>query len=98
MNWYEKFKVGQEVRVVKEVPHWEFPNGGGCSWNNEINKMHKTVGKVYKIIDIDKFTGYQLDTGNELGMDYWYPVDSLDSVSVVGRQLLFEFYEGILPC
>jgi len=86
MQWYDKFKVGQEVKVVKKVTVWRFPNAGECSWARD---MDSTIGKTYKIIVIDKSVGYQLDTEGELGYNYWYPVESL--VDIKGRQLLFDF-------
>jgi hypothetical protein len=96
MEWFEKFKVGQEVRVVKKVPCWVLPDDGGTNWNNEY--MDKTIGSVYKIIRIDDFVGYLLFTqisvvseGYTCLFDYWYPVESLESVNVKGQQLVFNF-------
>jgi len=88
MKWYEKFKVGQEVRVTKKVAAWRFPNDGGCSWARD---MDKTVGKTYKIIKINRSVGYLLDTYDNVGYDYWYPAESLQLL--VGVQLLFSFME-----
>ena len=91
MQWYEKFKVGQQVKVVKKIVMWKFDDGGrGCSWT--VN-MDETVGKVYEIIVIDKDVGYQLNTQlsdryNDYKYDYYYPVESLAGV---GGQLLFSF-------
>ena len=96
MQWYEKFKVGQQVKVVKRVGCWVFPrpHGGGCNWTSD---MDETVGKVYKIVEIDKFVGYRLDTqisdiyypDDAEKYDYYYPVESLAGV---GGQLVFSFY------
>lgn len=92
MEWFEKFKVGQNVRVVKKVLIWKLPNGGGCSWNDD---MDITVGKVYKILEIIKETGYKLLTENNTynNWNYWYPAESLACVNVKGKQLLFDFME-----
>jgi len=88
MKWYEKFKVGQEVKVTKKVIVWRFPNDGGCSW---ARGMDETVGKIYKIVDIDVHIGYRLDTDSKVEYDYWYPVESLQGMA--GIQLLFNFME-----
>lgn len=98
MKWYEKFKVGQEVKVVKKIASWTFVNGGGTSWTSP--EMDKTIGKTYKIKTVKKTVGYQLltekdfpyehdDMGGEIGFNYWYPVESLACVK--GEQLLFNF-------
>ena len=90
MEWYEKFKVGQKVRVVKKVLVWKLPDGGGTGWNPHY--MDKTIGNVYEIREIRKRTGYQLGTGEGgLPMNYWYPVESLVLERVKGEQLLFSF-------
>jgi len=92
MQWYEKFKVGQEVRVVKKVPSWEY--GIECGWNLT-GVIDKTVGKVYEIIRINSNIGYLLATDKQTGQDFWYPVESLEEKNVKGRQLLFNFmYEA----
>jgi len=88
MKWYDKFKVGQEVRVVKKVLVWRFPNKGGCSWAPD---MDRSIGKTYQIIVIDKSVGYQLDTENEFGYNYWYPIESFSKPK--GVQLLFSFMD-----
>ena len=86
MNWYEKFKVGQKVRVVKKVNHWD-----GADW---VTEMNQTMGKVYKIVQINKGVGYRLSTQIRVDFsrtlwDYYYPVESLACVK--GEQLLFSF-------
>lgn len=97
MKWYEKFKVGQRVRVVKKVVRWRYDNysgdgytGRGASW---VVDMDGSIGKVYKIIDIDSDVGYLLEPDkrafNQGG--YWYPVEALRGL--VGEQLTFSFYE-----
>lgn len=88
MKWFEKFKVGQKVKVIRKATHWIY-GGTSVSWNSEA--MDKTIGKIYKIDFIDKSAGYRLSTGVELGFDYYYPVESLASVKVKGKQLLFNF-------
>ena len=93
MEWFKKFKIGQEVRVVKKIAKWGY-EGMGASWNDW--GMNKTIGKVYKIIEIEKSTGYRLHTKLPVGYaddlwDFWYPMESLEAVNVKGRQLLFEF-------
>lgn len=89
MKWYEKFKVGQKVRVVRKTKTWEFPDGGGCDWNSDY--MNQTIGKIYRIVEVNKKVGYRLETYFEIGSDYFYPVDSLAGVK--GEQLLFSFME-----
>ena len=89
MKWYEKFKVGQKVRVIKKVLVWRLPGGGGSGWNSCY--MDKTIGNVYEIRKIDKHTGYQLWPEGKAGMGYWYPVESLAPERVKGQQLLFNF-------
>lgn len=88
MKWYEKFRVGQRVRVVKKVMNWDYDLP--MSWNSE-GIMDKTVGRVYKILTVDRVLGYALDTRNDVGGMYWYPVESLEEENVKGRQLLFNF-------
>lgn len=95
MKWYEKFRVGQEVRVIKKVITWHFENfighgmaGRGASW---VYDMDKTIGKVLEIVEIDKDVGYRLDTIKEFGYNYWYPVEALQESVLVGEQLLFGF-------
>lgn len=83
MQWFEKFKVGQKVKVVKFIDCWD-----GMSW---VSGMNNTIGKVYKIKRVDFSSGYQLWTDYELGDNYWYPEESL--ASLVGEQLLFDFME-----
>ena len=89
MKWYEKFKVGQKVRIIKKVSTWILPGGGGTKWSSRY--MDGTIGKVYEIRRIDRGIGYQLGTGIEGGMNYWYPVESLAPERVKGEQLLFSF-------
>lgn len=50
MKWYDKFKVGQKVRVVKKIQEWDYDDMG-ASWND--GGMDKTMSKVYKIIRFD---------------------------------------------
>lgn len=93
-NWTPKYKVGQEVRVVKKIDTWHY-NGHGMGWNKS-GTMKGTIGNVYTIIDIEKGCGYQLNTqvGMELGSmkwDFWYPDESLKLKSVKGEQYLFDF-------
>lgn len=88
MKWYEKFRVGQKVRVVKKVAAWKLP-GGGTTWNSRF--MDRSVGRVYKIVEIHKGTGYRLETRKELNYAFWYPVESLEEINVKGKQLLFNF-------
>ena len=84
MKRYEKFKVGQEVRVVRKIAVWQ-----GASW---VSGMNKTMNKIYKIKDVDEYIGCLLDTANDAGRSYWYSSESL--ACVVGQQLLFSFMEG----
>lgn len=90
MKWYEKFKVGQKVRVVRKVDSWNY--GGRTDW---VENMNQTIGKTYKIAEIDKYIGYrlctQLKTGFSSFYNYWYPLKSLACVK--GEQLLFSFME-----
>ena len=86
MKWYEKFKVGQKVKVVKKVNHWD-----GADW---VENMNQTVGKIYKVAKIDKSAGYRLSTQIPVAFsatlwDYCYPIESLSCVK--GEQLLFNF-------
>ncbi|KKN73101.1 hypothetical protein LCGC14_0404100 [marine sediment metagenome] len=94
MKWYKKFEVGQEVRVTKIVFSWNY--GSLVMWNSDGGSvgrnMNRTVGRVYKISVINKDLGYLLDTVNDVGQMFWYPVDSLGTL--VGQQLLFSFMEG----
>jgi len=88
MAWFDKFKVGQEVKVVRKIDSWRAYGGLGVSWNSD---MDKTIGKAYKIVYIDKHCGYQLQTEKDTyhEYNYWYPVESLAYVK--GKQLLFNF-------
>ncbi len=90
MKRYEKFKVGQKVRVVEKVQRWRFNGGGGADWAYQ---MDKTIGKVFEIIEIDKYIGYRLETRdfNNYDFNYWYSVESLQKSVLVGEQLLFSF-------
>ncbi len=90
MKWHEKFKVGQKVKVVKEVVSWELTNGGGAGWELS-GRMDKSIGRVYEIIEIDMGLSYKLSTRDELEWNYWYPAESLEAVNIKGRQLLFDF-------
>lgn len=95
MEWYEEFKIGQEVRVVKKVECWKYC-GGSTDWNSQF--MDGTLGKVYKIIEIEETAGYKLHTQiptpyDRYLYDYYYPVESLTCVNVKGQQLLFSFME-----
>lgn len=83
MQWYEKFKVGQKVNVVKRIDSWL-----GASW---VKKMDGTINKTYEILDIDEYIGYLLSTTNDVGRTFWYSVESLAYVK--GQQLLFDFME-----
>ncbi len=94
MEWYEKFRVGQEVKVVKCVQEWNY--GMLTYWNNKY--MDGTVGKIYTIQEIRKNTGFNLNTrisfernGQNSFWDYFYPAESLESVKVKGQQLMFSF-------
>ena len=93
MKWYEKFKVGQKVKVVRKVDVWSFNERGGASW---VSGMDNTIGKLYEIVQINKDVGYQLLTDETAGdtfyyypMNYWYPLESLGHIK--GEQLLFSF-------
>jgi len=88
MQWYEKFSIGQEVRVVRKVDDWSY--GYGASW---VDGMNQTINKVYKIIQIRTNVGFQLNTGdNDKWIpDYWYPAEALADVK--GQQLLFNFMD-----
>lgn len=85
MKWYEKFKVGQNVRVVKKVMNWHFDKytggsrGRGADW---VYGMDKTIGKVYRIVRIDADVGYRLETDKvpPSKYNYWYPVESLQGL------------------
>ena len=89
MEWYEKFKVGQEVKVIRKTGNWNY--GEPASW---VPQMDSTVGKVYKIRRVDKSIGCQLTLTAENLCNYWYPAEAL--VGVKGIQLLFKFYEGVV--
>ena len=88
-EWYDKFKVGQEVRVVKKVASWKV--GGQTTKWNIAGDMDITIGKIYKIKQIGKRVGFQLWTEKDVKYkcNYWYPVNALQVL--VGRQLLFNF-------
>lgn len=89
MEWYNKFKVGQEVRVVEKIQDWRFNGRGGATW---VCQMDRTINKVFRIIDINADRGYLLNTsGIGLEWNYWYPVESLQEPAFVGEQLLFDF-------
>lgn len=95
MEWYNKFKVGQKVKVVKRVGNWNYESRQ-IGWNNKY--MDRTISQVYKIIEIKRETGYKLHTqilvdwGDKL-YDYWYPAESLESPVKIGEQLLFSFMD-----
>ncbi len=94
MEWFEKFKVGQKVKVVKGVKFWYFKESScptGATWDID---MDITIGKVFEIICIDKNIGYRLKTDKitHCKYNYWYPMESLRILA--GRQLLFDFMEG----
>lgn len=94
MKWSNKFKVGQEVKVVKKIASWDYAQGyGRTDW---VDDMSQTINKIYKIIEINERIGYKLHTQlktrsfsfpNTL-YDYWYPVESLQACVSVGQQLL----------
>jgi hypothetical protein len=97
MEWFNKFQVGEKVKVVKKVTSWQFDSyngdgltGRGASWSEDMNK---TIGKVFTIISIDTNIGYRLETdkSTQYKYNYWYPVESLEEKNVKGRQLLFKF-------
>ena len=95
MKWYEKFKVGQEVRVVRKTAKWRFDNWEGCGLSGRgaewTGDMDKTIGKVYEIIEINTDVGYKLATMKDTHYEYnyFYPIESL--ACIVGRQLEFAF-------
>lgn len=88
MKWYEKFRAGQKVRVVKRVLYWRVCGGGTVSWNPD---MDRTIGKSYQIKHIDEYGGYELYTEKDTKYkcNYYYPVESL--ACIVGTQLEFSF-------
>ena len=86
MKWYEKFKVGQEVKVTRKTGNWNY--GESASW---VYQMDTTVGKVYKIERIDKYFGCRLASTDGPFSGYWYPIEALQIIT--GQQLLFEFYK-----
>lgn len=88
MKWYEKFKVGQKVTVVKKILRWKYYYA--IDWNRE-GDMDSTIGGTFTINEIDKEIGYCLSTGNVVSQDYWYPAESLACVK--GEQLLFSFMD-----
>jgi len=89
MNWYEKYKVGQKVKVVKKVESWGYPDYQyGATW---ACAMNETIGNVYEIVKIDKKIGIQLSTNFRLLTSYWYPVESLADAKVKGEQLYFDY-------
>ena len=89
MQWYEKFKVGQEVRVVKKVNSWKL-DGCTTKWNTA-GDMDVTIGKTYKIKQINKRVGFQLWTARDVRYkcNYWYPLEAIQVPK--GVQLLFDF-------
>lgn len=88
MKWYEKFKVGQKVKVIKKVPQWKYKHNF-IPW---AGSMDGTIGKFYEIIDIDASVGYKLYTNLGVwGDNYWYPAESLAPAIIKGQQLLFNF-------
>jgi len=90
MKWYEKFKVGQKVKVVKKISFWRYYDRR-TDW---VDDMNQTINKIYKIIEIDKYIGCKLHTQifnkySSTKCDYWYPVEALQAL--IGQQLmLFE--------
>ncbi len=95
MEWYNKFKVGQKVRVVRGVSNWVY-SMEQTNWNNKY--MDRTIGQVYEIKEISRERGYKLHT--QIPVDwcdklynYWYPAESLESPIKVGEQLLFSFMD-----
>lgn len=89
MQWFEKFKVGQKVRVVKKVISWRVGNHT-TKWNL-VGDMDITIGKIYEIKQICKTIGFQLKTKKDVKYkcNYWYPVEALQGIA--GTQLLFNF-------
>lgn len=89
MKWYEKFKVGQKVKVIRKVVSWEID---GCTrrWNTA-GDMNITIGKVYEIKQIQNGVGFQLRTEKDVGYkcNYWYPIEALQGLA--GTQLEFAF-------
>ena len=94
MEWFDKFKVGQRVRVVRKISFWRFEDfnngmkGRGANWAYE---MDGTIGKALEIVYIDTDIGYRLGTEKVTPSqyNYWYPVESLRAI--VGEQLVFDF-------
>ena len=90
MEWYNKFKVGQRVRVVKKISSWRLPGNASTTW---VDDMDKTIGKTYKIKSIKREVGYELCTKKDTYYEhnYWYPMESLCGINIKGEQLLFNF-------
>ena len=60
MLWHEKFRINQEVKVVKRVSSWTVMNGRGTiTWNRV---MDKTINKVYKIKQFIKKRVHQVNS------------------------------------
>lgn len=91
MEWYEKFKINQEVKVIRKVVSWRY---SGCIINwNRAGDMDITIGKFYKIKQIRKRIGFQLWTEKDTkyNHNFWYPLEALQEPLLVGEQLLFNF-------
>jgi len=93
MKWYEKFDIGQRVRVIKKVDFWHYDGlygGGIVAWQRE---MDKTIGNIFEIVGIDIDVGYRLETKhtNDWNYNFCYPAESLQGL--VGEQLLFNFMQ-----
>lgn len=86
MKWYERFSVGQKVRVRRKTLTWNY--GFPTSWNT-YGYMDKTIGREYVILRIDKDIGFLLGTNKDVERNYWYPLESLTYNK--GQQLLFDF-------
>lgn len=87
MIWYEKYKVGMEVKVIKKVDSWNY-GCGEIRWNKH---MDKTINRVYEVVDIDEDCGCKLFTRKYIGYNFWYPLEYLAYFWPNGQQLVFDF-------
>lgn len=86
-----KFKVGDRVRVVKQIDR---ENGWDNFW---VSEMSNSIGRIYTISEINGAGVYFSDSNSNL-YDFGFPPSSLELVSETAPVIKYQYLKGSDYC